>query len=347
MWGIQKEIWAAFIVATASVVVSLLGFWSARRTERVSRNNADELERLKATLADQSALRNARLDYEYDARKRLYTECGPLLFQLSELAERALGRIVGLARAAADGNLDPGPTSWLGRDYYNLSTYYRLLAPLAVQKLLQQRLTHIDLSLDPLIHWQYSLVKQLAESFTDDFDFARTKGHELEYRPHDEEAERRRRQEPVTYWQQGIPRGILDNAVTELILDDRGPRIMEFREFQDGVRRRSGKIHESYERISYVFEQFHPKTRPILWRVLLAQAHLHRAIMKARETGIIDPLVWDGLWDPDGRPNFDWRCAHEQEDMPKEQIEEPIQIGLEYARRAMSTLVSKLVTSHS
>jgi hypothetical protein len=150
--GIEKEIWAALIAAAGAVLVSLFGIWSSRRSETVSRRSADELERLKAALADQSAVRNARIDYEYEARKRLYTECGPLLFQLTELAERALGRISGLARAAADANLDPGPSSWMARSYYNLSTYYRLLAPLAVQKLLQQRLTHIDLSLDPLVH---------------------------------------------------------------------------------------------------------------------------------------------------------------------------------------------------
>ena len=112
MWGIQKEIWAALVAAAGAVVVSLVGFWSARRSESVSRRSAADLELLKAALSDQSALRNARVEYEYEARKRLYTECGPLLFQLAELAERALGRIAGLAHSAAEGNLDPTIACW-------------------------------------------------------------------------------------------------------------------------------------------------------------------------------------------------------------------------------------------
>jgi hypothetical protein len=218
------------------------------------------------------------------------------------------------------------------------------LAPLAIQKLLQQRITYIDLSLDPLIHWQYALVKQLADSFTDDFDFARSRGHELEYRPHDEKAERRRLQEPAIYWQQGIPRGILDNAVTGLVLAEHGPRILDFREFQNEFQRQCSQIRACYERISYVFDQFHPKTHPIQWRVLLAQAHLHQAIMKVCETGTIDPVFWDRLWGPDGRPDFDWRQGRERDYIPKEQIDEAIQIGLDYARRITSALLSKLVT---
>ena len=70
-----------------------------------------------------------------------------MLFELSELAGRALGRIVGLARTAADGDLDEA-RSWLNREYYRRSTYYRLLAPLAIRQLLRRKLTHLDLIVD-------------------------------------------------------------------------------------------------------------------------------------------------------------------------------------------------------
>lgn len=40
-----------------------------------------------------SRLQTARRDYEYEARKRLYQECEPILFQFSELYESALRRI--------------------------------------------------------------------------------------------------------------------------------------------------------------------------------------------------------------------------------------------------------------
>ena len=56
-------------------------------------------------------------------------------FQLSEQAASAVSRIQGIARAAAEGNLEPGPDSWLTSQkdrYYRTNTeidYMRLLPP--------------------------------------------------------------------------------------------------------------------------------------------------------------------------------------------------------------------------
>ena len=45
-------------------------------------------------LEEQRAIKDARRDYEYDAKKRLYAECEPLVFQALELAESARFRII-------------------------------------------------------------------------------------------------------------------------------------------------------------------------------------------------------------------------------------------------------------
>ena len=136
-WYLVAQVVAAFVTSSTSLVVAFFSFFTARSNQR-------DVERLRADLADRNAQRHARLEYEFEARKRLYQECGPPLFELSELAERALGRIVGLARTAANGNLGDDGRSWLGRGYYRRSTYYRLLAPLAMGKLLSAKLTHLD-----------------------------------------------------------------------------------------------------------------------------------------------------------------------------------------------------------
>lgn len=64
------------------------------------------LENLKSELAKQQAEQDAQRDYEYEARKRLYQECEPLLFQLIEASETALNHIKDIASRvkATDGS---------------------------------------------------------------------------------------------------------------------------------------------------------------------------------------------------------------------------------------------------
>ena len=81
----------AIIAALSSLIVAGISYFITRR-------NAHELESLKADLAEKQAEKNARRDYLYEARKRLYQEYEPLLFQLVELSESALKRIYALAR---------------------------------------------------------------------------------------------------------------------------------------------------------------------------------------------------------------------------------------------------------
>ena len=365
---------AAAFAAVTSLLVALFGFLAVRSNQRdVEKLKSDlqggvqqdvenlkavlqgglqrDVENLKADLAHRNAQRSAYLEYELEARKRLYQECGPLLFELSELAERALGRIVGLARAASDGNLGAGAESWMGRGYYRRSTYYRLLAPLAIGKLLRAKLTHVDLSLDPAIHWQYALCKQLEDSFTDDFEFAKF-APRLSYAPHDKDAEARKASVPEAYCQQGIPRGILDNAVTALIRNsaDGNPQVMSFGEFESAHEKPSDRalpdaqksaVPSTFGRIDYLFQAFHPHSRPILWRCLLGQAHLYGALLLARERGPRRDLWENDLW-AGQKPNFDWRSKDERQHVDDADIARAVAIGAEYAVSRTAALLQKL-----
>ncbi|HEY0714780.1 MAG TPA: hypothetical protein VGF45_19015, partial [Polyangia bacterium] len=96
-----------------------------------------QLENLRSRIADESAQRSAERAYEFEAKKRLYLECEPLLFQLHLYAEDAVSRIRNLARAGQAGKL--GRNGWLSNGYYRLSTYYKLLAPLAIFRLMSRR----------------------------------------------------------------------------------------------------------------------------------------------------------------------------------------------------------------
>lgn len=92
------------LAAIAALITAIINRQLSRRNQSDLERHQRELESLKATLDEQKAEKNARRDYEYDARKRLYQECEPLLFQLVELSENALSRIFSLARTSRQGS---------------------------------------------------------------------------------------------------------------------------------------------------------------------------------------------------------------------------------------------------
>ncbi len=87
------------------------------------------------------AKRQALLDYEYNAKKRLYEAVGPLRFQLLIACRDVVRRVSGHARAQR-WNMDP-------TDYYGSNTLYRLLRPLAVCTLIERKMNAADFSVDP------------------------------------------------------------------------------------------------------------------------------------------------------------------------------------------------------
>jgi hypothetical protein len=301
----------AIVAALSSLVVAGISYLSARK-------NTHDLESLKADLAEKQAEKNARRDYEYEARKRLYQQYEPLLFQLVELSESALGRISGFARSARQNNLGPDHPGWLTPgnyyyDYYMASTIYRLLAPFAIIKLIQRLLTLVDLTVDPHINNQYSLAKWLYLSFTEDFALAR-RTPELEYDPNDEEWREKRERNPKKYYRQGVFAGVLDNAVETLIVSDSNGimRCMSFGEFE-----RIYKGDTKFDAFIELFQNFHPKMRPVLWRILIDQAHIYKALLRTREmkltsskerqtAKLLAPLS------EKERLDFDWRQSNEK-----------------------------------
>lgn len=290
MATVNISVFPALIVALASLAVALISLIGTRSNQtkllahqaELSRYQGD-LKRLQAELDEKKAERDARRDYEYEARKRLYHECSPLLFQFSEQAAAALARINGLAESAVQGNLGSGPDSWLTSRryrYYRMSTEYRLLAPLATFSLLQRRLTHLDLSLDPDIYLVYVLARQASRVLADDFELAKLNDPSLQYEPHKAAPANPNAEDASIYVQQGVPKGILENAIEALLIKDgeTNLRVMSFREFESALSDPSTVVHASLTRIRYLLEDFHPGARPVLWRLLLATASIYRAI---------------------------------------------------------------------
>jgi hypothetical protein len=327
----------SFLVAILTAVLSYV----------FNRKSQHDLEKLRAELEEKRRERDALRDYEYEARKRLYHECGPLLLQLVELSESALRRIQGLARTARQGNLGPVRPSWLAdtrgpypQPYYFQSTVYWLLAPLAIVKLLQRRLTLLDFSLDRRIFTQYSLARELYDTFSADFRLA-AREPILPYDPESEIAPPRREQEPQVYCKQGIHRGLVDIAAEALITDTGSVgRIKSFGEFEQEYQVEGSPVNKAFSRVEYLLLNFHPKTRPVFWRLLVTQAHLYRALLQTHVRSGEQALV-TGMPVPAiplaERPAYDWRKPGEQVS-DKMVLQDPFDVAEGYLRERLQYL---------
>ena len=94
----QSAIIAAVISAIVSLTVLLLTPLLQRSLERLKGGVLRDVERTKAELENKASVENARRTYEFDARKRLYDQIEPLLFQLFEAAEGSYYRVASLVR---------------------------------------------------------------------------------------------------------------------------------------------------------------------------------------------------------------------------------------------------------
>jgi len=296
----------------------------------LARKTQSELQRSQAALTEEHSKKQSRLDYEYEARKRLYHECEPLIFELLEFSEIAGNRIRSLARTARQGELP----NWLsGTGYYMTSTIYLLFAPVAVYKLMRRRLTIVDLSLDRNIANHYRLAKQLALSFVHDFFVSsRLEGTSLAYDPNNSEWKTLRATHPEKYWRQGLPYGRFDNAVESLIIRDSEQggtsRVRSFGEFESAFRTAGSEVEEMFSVVQDLFIDFHPARRPVLWRLLVIQAHIHESIVHFhRRSDSDDEITVSSI--PEGqRQRYYWDKALTQDQ--RAAMEEPFKVAEGY-----------------
>ena len=155
----------------------------------------------------------------------------------------------------------------------------------------------------------------------DDFDLAQAGATPLAYEPHHTQAQSLRQAQPAVYWQQGVPRGILDNAIESLLVRESGaaPRVMSFLEFAHARTEQDGPMRNAFERIGYLVADFHPRTRPVFWRVLLATAGIYRALIRVADRNTHDIASLHAaqlLATVDAeRDSFDWRAdKHDADD---------------------------------
>lgn len=240
---------------------------------------------------NKQAEQNSRRSYEYDARKRLYTECEPIIFQIIELSDWALKLIEWLAEETSKGTFDhsdPKKNYFIGNKYMMRSTIYRLLSPLAAFRILQSVLTTVDLRLDHKINLQYMLAKKLYLTFTKDDDLAKLYP-ELDYKViYGKEGTEQRKQQPQKYRKQGFNFGRLDKLTSELMItDSKGiRRVITYDEFErkfesersSSDNKKDDDLYGEFTVPYRIFYDFHPNRLPVLWRILLTQARIYNII---------------------------------------------------------------------
>jgi hypothetical protein len=335
---------AAGATVSAAIITAVLGFVSIRKNQRdlellraeinarkdeVDARRERDMELLRGEISNQKGDLDARRDYKYEAHKRLYIECEPLLFQLAELSEHALYRVYSLSRTARNGDLP----DWLqGDGYYKCSTIYRLIVPLIILRLIQRRLTFIDLSLDNHIAGQYALLKFVYLTFTDAFDFARM-DPPIPYDPNVGNWQQARSSNPSKHWRQGLNVGTLDNAIDALLTPKDTVPWMSYGQFEAAFRDPNSTTSKAVQAFSDMLEGFHPRHRPILWRMLTAQCHIYQKILESR-SGSHQEISRISLYGaspilPPG--NLDWR-QRPDEASDDEAVVTPRRVAEEYLR---------------
>jgi hypothetical protein len=286
---------AALITAAGALA---LGIVNNRATRRAATLNKQ--------LADEHDAAHALLEYQYDARKRLYSELGPLAFQLGLQAEQAFWRVHGLALSAKQGRLvgcnNPDDNKLRkGSALYLPSTIYRFMAPLATYWLFQQRVTSVDMSLDPETELRFRLARILNRTWTDGKEIAEILPS-LPYRPTKGGFDRETAQQHASL--QKIQ--LVAEAMIVPAAGDDPPRVMSLGDFVACYQDEHSQLRAVTKDIRKLFVDFHPQTRPVLWRLLVAQAHIY-AVLGDCAKGARDPgAMFEDRAGQSDPPLFDW-----------------------------------------
>lgn len=297
---------ASIVVALVSLVGTLLASRRAAAAARQQARFATDLEELKSRRADENEAARARRDYEYEARKRLYAELYPLVFQLQEAATSACNRVKNLARATRQGRLAPGPENWLtiADPYYFHSTLYALLAPLAIHELMTRQLTLFDLNLDPDLRRQRHLARRAYQALRSDYDLIDGGRYpaivfdpanpEQAYDPPELPTTGLRPIEERWRWRQGLYSGQIGEVVETLLLTETNARggtttrtksypefirTLGVRDLRDIDLATASPTAVALRPMVELLRNFHPGRRPVTWRIFIAQTCCYRAIL--------------------------------------------------------------------
>ncbi|MCB0630386.1 MAG: hypothetical protein R2824_00805 [Saprospiraceae bacterium] len=315
----NSEILAAIIAALASLTVAIISLIQSSRQRKIIHNQQIDIEKIRQDHEVQKFELNARLDYEYEAKKKLYKEYEPLFFQFTEFSNEALSHIKAISWTTFQGSSNSdkwNKNAWMNKSsYFFKETIYKVFCPLASMKLINDGLNSIDVKMDEKIHIVYKLGKILHSSFHHDYILAQNMSKKIKVEKEHLEKFGQNFQLGAPFsqsyyeeWQknvitnpedfkggEGIRTGQLETLLQGFFAEGANEkRIISFGEFEK-------KLQESdsseWSKIAEVrFERFDPRINKVLWRILVIQACLHYIFggiknLKAINSDILENLT--------------------------------------------------------
>lgn len=308
MFGISvttiKDLGLIGAVATvvSAVITGLISIYFKSRADR-------QIEMLKAELGYDSKIKSARIDYEYEARKRLYKEVEPILFAAQLAAKSLGGRLASFTHRIRDGyiTLDKR-TNWLTIDqYFQQSTAYWIFLPMTYYRHISRNISQFDISLDPVIGKKFMVLGIFQSIPVADFILAQMECATIPYDPYNKDANNKvRNADPAQYRFQGIVRGDVERIVSMMMTDDERLAPLEWFMFERQLGTANSDLHEAYKPVKDILANFHPMTHPVVWRAMIAYVLLCDFFTKAQEFSLdeFDALAPQSDW-----MRFDYRAT--------------------------------------
>ncbi|MFE5923916.1 hypothetical protein [Streptomyces sp. NPDC056468] len=276
------EVIAAIVTASAAFLATVAAVY----TSRVSMMTTRELEIVKSTLGRESAEEEARRTYQYEAKRRIYAECEPIVLKLAQSCDYTADRILSLTDIRRWNELqatrDTKSFWMLSKSSEIISLAHALLEPLALYTLLSEKTTLVDLSFDSRLEEIYRLAQAAYRVHQDDYTIAGIEPN-LAYDPVVPGWRDKRLQNPATYWWQGMTRVRLDPAVELCVHRDAG-RITTIAEFEKRYLELYEAPDDSRSKSLGLFcnplYNFRIEDRPVYWRMLMCQLLIYRRISK-------------------------------------------------------------------
>lgn len=294
----------------AVVTVAIIGGVGTIIGVIVSSRYARKLAVVQSQLDHKRDIEKARRDYEYEARKRLYSAYEPIKFQLVDLIGQALRRISMLSLEP------PGSGSLQQR-----AAVYEILAPAALVRALDRNLTLADMHLEPQVAIEYGLMKAAYRVLGDSSSLVSIRS-QLSGRDHTES----RAEELLPYQIDEAADALLgitsNDQNTTITTGQPGSllTIAQFRRVLDTKHDNSGITS-----IAALLDDFTPARRRVFWRALVTQVLLYGCyldlvlrsppVQEERLQGLADSLVpqlghaldvglrLDKFWNSDERPS--------------------------------------------
>lgn len=163
---------------------------------------------------------------------------------------------------------------------------YDLFAPMAAFTIFRNRVTLFDLSLIPIMSFYYSVGKIIFYMFDDDNEFARLKPA-IQYKYSNEEINK------YTHDREGFDIKTIEGAARSLVINptsdqtkddpDIRPRVMTYSEFSVKNEKSILEHQDAFRTIARRLSVFHPETKPLFWRIMIAQARLYQFLENSRK----------------------------------------------------------------